>query len=141
MDSLRYKTAVVGASETTELGQIPDKTEFQLHVDASINAIRDCGIEKSEIDGIATTMSPAALAHYLGIVPKWIDNTQVGGTSFLVHVRHAAAAIAAKTQGTAERSGKLSVGTINKTMDRTPQHTPSMRKIELRSILINVAAI
>ena len=94
MDSLRYKAAIVGASETTELGDIPDKTAFQLHVDASVNAIKDCGIDKNEIDGIATTMSPAALAHYLGIVPKWIDNTQVGGTSFLVHVRHAAAAIA-----------------------------------------------
>ena len=94
MDSLRYKAAIVGASETTELGSIPDKTAFQLHVDASVNAINDCGIDKNEIDGIATTMSPAALAHYLGIIPKWIDNTQVGGTSFLVHVRHAAAAIA-----------------------------------------------
>lgn len=94
MDSLRYKAAIVGASETTELGSIPDKTAFQLHIDASVNAINDCGIDKNEIDGIATTMSPAALAHYLGIVPKWIDNTQVGGTSFLVHVRHAAAAIA-----------------------------------------------
>ena len=94
MNSLRYKAAIVGASETTELGSIPDKTAFQLHVDASVNAINDCGIDKNEIDGIATTMNPAALAHYLGIIPKWIDNTQVGGTSFLVHVRHAAAAIA-----------------------------------------------
>ena len=94
MDSLRYKAAIVGASETTELGSIPDKTAFQLHVDAAVNAIKDCGIDKNEIDGIATTMNPAALAHYLGIVPRWIDNTQVGGTSFLVHVRHAVAAIA-----------------------------------------------
>ena len=94
MESLRYKTAIVGASETTELGTIPDKTPFQLHVDASVNAIKDCGIDKDEIDGIATTMNPGALAHYLGITPKWIDNTQVGGTSFLIHVRHAAAAIA-----------------------------------------------
>ena len=39
-------------------------------------------------------MSPATLAHYLGIVPTWVDNTQVGGTSFLIHMRHAAAAIA-----------------------------------------------
>ncbi|MQF66111.1 thiolase [SAR202 cluster bacterium AC-647-P02_OGT_505m] len=94
MESLRYKAAIVGASETTELGIIPDKTPFQLHVDASVNAIKDCGIDKQEIDGIATTMNPASLAHYLGITPKWIDNTQVGGTSFLIHVRHAAAAIA-----------------------------------------------
>ena len=114
MDSLRYKTAIVGAAETTDLGQIPDKTEFQLHVDAALNAIKDCGVAKSNIDGIATTMNPAALAHYMGIVPKWIDNTQVGGTSFLVHVRHAAAAIASGLCNTVlismAQSGRSRVG-------------------------------
>ena len=72
---LRYKTAIVGASETTLLGEIPHLSEFQLHVDASLNAIEDCGIGRDEIDGIATTMNPAALGHYLGIKPKWVDNT------------------------------------------------------------------
>ena len=94
-DSLRYQVAIVGASETTGLGVIPDMTAFQLHVDAAVNAIKDCGIDKNQIDGIATTMSPASLAHYMGIVPRWVDNTSVGGTSFLIHVRHATAAIAA----------------------------------------------
>ena len=93
-DSLRYQAAIVGASETTELGRIPEMTAFQLHVDAAVNAIKDCGIDKNQIDGIATTMSPASLAHYLGIVPRWVDNTSVGGTSFLIQVRHATAAIA-----------------------------------------------
>ena len=92
--SLRYKAAIVGAAETTQLGVIPDVSETGLHIDAAVNAIRDSGIDKDQIDGIATTMSPATLANYLGIVPRWIDNTQVGGTSFLIHVRHAAAAIA-----------------------------------------------
>ena len=92
--SLRYKTAIVGAAETTELGIIPDTSETQLHIDAAINAMRDAGIEKDQIDGISATMNPATLAHYLGIVPKWVDNTSVGGTSFLIHMRHAAAAIA-----------------------------------------------
>ena len=92
--SLRYKVAIVGAAETTQLGVIPDVSVTGLHIDAAVNAMRDCGIDKDQIDGIATTMSPAVLANYLGIVPRWIDNTQVGGTSFLVHVRHAAAAIA-----------------------------------------------
>ncbi len=128
MESLRYKTAIVGASETTELGIIPDKTPFQLHVDASVNAIKDCGIDKKEIDGIATTMNPAALAHYLGITPKWIDNTQVGGTSFLIHVRHAAAAIASGLCETVlvsmAESGRSNVGQI------TPSNSSSTRKLE-----------
>ena len=92
--SLRYKTAIVGASETTQLGVIPDMSETQLHIDAAMNAITDAEIDASEIDGISATMNPAILAHYMGIVPKWVDNTQVGGTSFLIHMRHAAAAIA-----------------------------------------------
>lgn len=93
-DSLRYKVAIVGAAETTDLGVIPNLSTTQLHIDAAVNAIKDCGIDKDQIDGIATTMSPAVLAHYLGIVPRWLDNTSVGGTSFLIQVRHAAAAIA-----------------------------------------------
>ena len=128
MESLKYKTAIVGASETTELGIIPDKTPFQLHVDASVNAIKDCGINKKEIDGIATTMNPAALAHYLGITPKWIDNTQVGGTSFLIHVRHAAAAIASGLCETVlvsmAESGRSNVGQI------TPSNSPSTGNLE-----------
>ena len=91
--SLRYKTAIVGASETTQLGVIPDMSETLLHIDAAMNAIADAGIDASQIDGISATMNPAILAHYMGIVPKWVDNTQVGGTSFLIHMRHAAAAI------------------------------------------------
>ena len=92
-DSLRYKAAIVGAAETTDLGVVPNISTTGLHVDAIVNAIKDCGIDKNQIDGIATTMNPAILAHYLGIVPRWLDNTSVGGTSFLIQVRHAAAAI------------------------------------------------
>ena len=92
-DSLRYKAAIVGAAETTDLGVVPNLSTTGLHVDAIVNAIKDCGIDKNQIDGIATTMNPAILAHYLGIVPRWLDNTSVGGTSFLIQVRHAVAAI------------------------------------------------
>ena len=92
--SLRYKTAIVGASETTDIGVLPEMSETQLHIDGAVNAMQNAGIGVDQIDGISSTMNPAILANYLGIVPKWIDNTSVGGTSFLIHVRHAAAAIA-----------------------------------------------
>ena len=46
-DSLRYQVAIVGASETTDLGRIPDMTSFQLHANAAVNAIKDCGIVQS----------------------------------------------------------------------------------------------
>jgi acetyl-CoA acetyltransferase len=86
--------AIVGAAETTELGRIPDLSQIQLHADAAINAMHDAGLKPSDIDGVATAgESPTATAHYLGITPKWVDGTAVGGCSFMLHVRHAAAAI------------------------------------------------
>jgi acetyl-CoA acetyltransferase len=87
--------AVVGAAETTRLGKIPDMSVIGLHADAALNALADCGLKPSDIDGVATAgESPVAIAHYLGITPTWADGTAVGGCSFMLHVRHAAAAIA-----------------------------------------------
>lgn len=86
--------AIVGAAETTELGKIPDLAQIQLHADAAINAMNDAGLKPSDIDGVATAgESPTGIAHYLGITPTWVDGTAVGGCSFMLHVRHAAAAI------------------------------------------------
>ena len=86
--------AIVGAAETTELGKIPNVSQIQLHADAALNALKDAGLKLSDIDGVATAgESPTNLAHYMGIVPTWVDGTSVGGCSFMLHVRHAAAAI------------------------------------------------
>ena len=96
MTSVRGQIAIVGAAETTELGRIPHLSALGLHADAARNAIADCGIDPSEIDGIASAgQSPVAVAQYLGITPRYVDGTSVGGCSFMLHVRHAAAAIAA----------------------------------------------
>jgi acetyl-CoA acetyltransferase len=90
----RKSVAVVGAAETTELGVIPNLSQIQLHADAALNTLADAGLKPSDIDGVATAgESPAAVAHYLGITPTWVDGTSVGGCSFMIHVRHAAAAI------------------------------------------------
>ena len=94
--SVKYAAAVVGAQETDTVGVIPDKSAIQLHAEAAFNALRDAGINKNEVDGILCAgQSPVAMAHYLGIVPRFLDGTGVGGCSFLIHVRHAAAAIQA----------------------------------------------
>jgi acetyl-CoA acetyltransferase len=88
--------AVVGAAETTKLGVIPDMSQIQLHADAALNAMADCGLKPKDIDGVATAgETPVQTAHYLGITPTWVDGTSVGGCSFMIHVRHAAAAIEA----------------------------------------------
>ncbi|MCH2336301.1 MAG: thiolase [Pseudomonadales bacterium] len=105
--------AIVGASETTELGRIPNLSQLQLHADAALNAMADAKIKPSDIDGVATAgASPTEIVHYLGIEPRWADGTSVGGCSFMLHVRHAVAAIEAGhcntvliTHGESGRSG------------------------------------
>lgn len=86
--------AIVGAAETTRLGTIADMSQIELHADAALNALADAGLKLSDIDGVATAgESPVSIAYHLGITPKWVDGTNVGGCSFMLHVRHAAAAI------------------------------------------------
>ena len=91
----RTNIAIVGAAET-ELGALPTMSELDLRADAAHRALADAGLTIADVDGITSaTESPIDVAHYLGITPSWYDGTSVGGCSFLVHVRHAAAAIRA----------------------------------------------
>ncbi len=88
--------AVIGAAETTQMGKIPDQSVIGLHADAALNAVADAGLTLADIDGVATAgTSPTEVAYYLGITPRWVDGTSVGGCSFMLHVRHAVAALAA----------------------------------------------
>jgi acetyl-CoA acetyltransferase len=127
---IRGAAAIVGAAETTRLGKIPDMSVLGLHLEAARNAVADCGIDPHDIDGVATTgsvnitpVSPVVISHYLGLTPRWIDSTSVGGGAFMMLVRHAAAALAAGmcevvliTHGESGRSG---VGVPGIGLDRT----------------------
>ena len=95
--SRAHDVIIAGAAETDQVGKLPGHSTLALHLEAAVNAVRDAGLGLRDIDGIATVSSPGPVqvAHALGIVPRWIDGTGVGGTSFLLHVRHAAAAIRA----------------------------------------------
>jgi acetyl-CoA acetyltransferase len=90
-------TAIVGAAEiVSPEGRLPQFSQMGLHAEAAIRAMADAGLSPKDIDGVACAgQSPTEVAWYLGIVPKYVDGTQVGGCSFMLHVRHAAAAIEA----------------------------------------------
>jgi acetyl-CoA acetyltransferase len=88
--------AIIGASETREVGVLPDRSMIQLHAEAALAALADAGLAAADVDGVATAGPlPLEVSHHLGITPRWLDGTMVGGCSFMLHVRHAAAAIAA----------------------------------------------
>jgi acetyl-CoA acetyltransferase len=108
--------AFAGAAET-ELGALPQFSELDLRADAAHRALADAGLTLADVDGITSAVeSPIDVAHYLGITPSWYDGTSVGGCSFLVHVRHAAAAIRAGLCTTVlvlhGESGRSRVGSI-----------------------------
>jgi acetyl-CoA acetyltransferase len=113
--SLRMSAAIVGARETEVIGVRPDVSALQMHAEAALNAMADAGITKDDVDAVLCAgQSPVAVAEYLGITPTYIDGTGVGGCSFMLHVRHAAAAIQAGLCTTAlithGQSGRSRVG-------------------------------
>ena len=110
--------AIVGVAESDEMGTVPNKSSLQHHAEAAHNALEDAGLSKSDVDGVFTAgFSTLATAEYLGIQPGYTDNTSVGGSSFVIHVAHAVAAIRAGfcevaliTHGQAGRSTRGRVG-------------------------------
>ncbi len=96
MDQIRHKVAIVGAAETDDLGTLPGMSRLALHAQAARNALNDAGLKLSDVDGLLCAGAiPNEVAEYLGIQPRYIDGTSVGGCSFMIHVRHAVAAIMA----------------------------------------------
>lgn len=94
--SREREIAIVGVAESDEMGTVPNKSSLQHHAEAAHNALADAGLSKSDVDGLFTAgFSTMAIAEYLGIQPSFTDNTSVGGSSFVIHVAHAIAAIKA----------------------------------------------
>jgi acetyl-CoA acetyltransferase len=95
MKELSNSVAIVGVDESDEIGKLPDVSLTSLHLQAVHNAIADAGLKVSDIDGVFTAgqHSPALLGEALGITPRYVDGTSVGGCSFIIMVGHAVAAL------------------------------------------------
>jgi len=105
---------IVGVEESDEMGTLPNKSQLSLHVEAVTNAVRDAGLKVSDIDGVFTAgqHSPATIAEAIGVIPRYVDGTTVGGCSFIIMVGHAMAAlhhglcdVAVVSHGESGRSG------------------------------------
>jgi acetyl-CoA acetyltransferase len=93
----RGGVAIVGVAESDEMGRLPHKSAFALHAEAARNALADAGLAKDDVDAVFTAglWMASEVAEYVGIRPRYIDGTQIGGCSFIAHVEHAMAAIEA----------------------------------------------
>ena len=94
---LSYAAAIVGAAESNEIGypeeRGPKVTSLQHHIEAINNVSKLTGIPISDIEGVFSAGWSSELCEHLGLRPKYIDTTSVGGCSFQIHCHHALAAI------------------------------------------------
>jgi acetyl-CoA C-acetyltransferase len=97
--SIKGKAYIVGAYEHPTR-HAPDKSTPQLHAECAIGALADAGLTRDDIDGYfcagdAPGFGALSMADYMGLKLRHIDSTETGGSSYIVHVAHAAEAIAA----------------------------------------------
>ncbi|WP_429491935.1 thiolase domain-containing protein [Paraburkholderia sp. RAU6.4a] len=98
--TIRGKAYIVGAYEHP-LRKAPNHSVAQLHAEVAKGAIEDAGLTRDDIDGFfcagdAPGANPWSLSDYLNLTRlRHIDSTDMGGCSYLMHVAHAAQAIAA----------------------------------------------
>jgi acetyl-CoA C-acetyltransferase len=77
-----------------------DKSVAELHMEVALGALEDAGLSLRDVDGYfcagdAPGLGGLSLVDYLNLRLRHIDSTETGGSSYLVHVGHAAQAIAA----------------------------------------------
>ena len=94
MADLRKAAAIVGAYEHPTR-YAPEKSDQLLHLESALGALEDAGLTRSDVDAYLTAKDGLAMVDYLNLSPKFIDDTEVGGTSFLFHLNLACTGIQA----------------------------------------------
>ncbi len=123
--SFSGQIAIAGVHEY-ESRWAPDKTSFQIMGECTREALADAGLRLEDVDGLfGATMTMGAmgmvqLSEYLNIKPRYLDGTNIGGSSFVSHVAHAGAAIHAGlcdvaliVYGSTAASDAMAIGTGN----------------------------
>ncbi len=98
--TIKRKACIAGAFEHPTR-KAPDKTVAQLHAECAKGALDDAGLTLQDVDGYfcagdAPGLGANSMADYLGLNRlRHLDTTDTGGSAYLIHVSHAAQAIAA----------------------------------------------
>jgi acetyl-CoA C-acetyltransferase len=118
----------------------PDKSLAQLHAEVAKGALADAGLTKDDVDAYfcagdvagweARGVGPFSIIDYMGLKLRYLDTTESWGSSYLVHVAHAADAIAAGrckvaliTLAGRPRSEGMATGTAPSTAPTTAAET------------------
>lgn len=95
---LRAAAAIVGAAES-DLGDVgAQRYPIELAAQAALRALGEAGLNVTDVDGLfgcvaGRFMSNLDLGEYLGVRPRYSDSGNIGGSSFMSYVFHAASAL------------------------------------------------
>jgi len=120
---IKREAVIVGVADVAlENGVVPGgASPLQIQARAAKAALDEAGLSLRDVDGLLTTgmwgipgpgqLTSVTVGEYLGIRPRFVDGTNIGGSAFEAHVAHAAMAIergycevALITYGSAQRS-------------------------------------
>src|SRR5947209_14978276 len=129
--SIKGKAYIAGIYEhPTRLAK--DISLAQIHAQVAKGALEDAGLTKDDVDGYfcagdAPGLGPMSMVEYMGLKPRYVDSTDTGGASYVLHVGHAAEAIAAGkckvaliTLAGRPRADGMATGTVPRTRGGTP---------------------
>ncbi|MBI3068377.1 MAG: thiolase domain-containing protein [Betaproteobacteria bacterium] len=96
--SIKGKAYIAGAFEHPAR-VAANKSVAQLHAECAKGALEDAGLSHQDVDayfcaGDAPGNGALNMMDYMGFKVRHFDSTESGGTSYLIHVAHAAQAIA-----------------------------------------------
>src|SRR5471030_1831268 len=129
--SIKGKAYIAGIYEhPTRLAK--DISMAQIHAQCAKGALEDAGLTKDDVDGYfcagdAPGLGPMSMVEYMGLRPRHVDSTDTGGSSYVLHVGHAAEAIAAGkckvaliTLAGRPRAEGMATGTVPRSRGGTP---------------------
>ncbi len=81
--ALKDKYAIVGVGYTPH-GRVPGRTALSFHIEACVNAIKDAGLKKEDVDGLSlyryfppssdeVDVTPYVVAQHLGLAPTYLS--------------------------------------------------------------------
>jgi acetyl-CoA C-acetyltransferase len=92
--------AYIGGIFEHPIREATDQSTPQLHAECAKGALADAGLAKDDVDGYfcagdAPGFGAMSMVDYMGLKVRHLDSTETGGSSYLLHVGHAAQAVAA----------------------------------------------
>lgn len=127
-------------------------SKLQIKAESARQALADAGLTWSDVDAVydageAGPMQGLTIAEYLGIVPRVVDTTGVGGSSYEFHAAHAArdiaagrASVALLTYGSTSRSESRAIGTGSRP-EAEPQPAGNMERPYGLTLIGNYAMV